>query len=685
METHLNGFGIENFRVFKEKAWLDFAPITILTGTNNSGKSSIVRAINLLGNFFEERKNNLKVPKFIPDLMDIEELLDILGDFSKLSNYNSNDGTVAFFIAINMRGILPDLKLKLDFKLQNDEFKQGKLVGISILNHIENDSVIFSCKEIEEFKYNVKINYNFFLNEYIRDSSWEETYFQNSLSTPEWLAECVKKYGIRSHALEVNKPDVTKNNPKYVRFFFEDGARMDFDKEIFAYNKKTLYSTKESLFTYYKETNDGLKKMTGEEYFNISLEEYINHEKDFLENYEINIDLVECKEMKKYSKSKEVKAEIKKELINETSEDWQYILKKKFLLDRFYPIYNPIKNIAIDNICKFQFHFTNYIMKEESPIFGQINSFAFEKFENNLIVDMLKKSNPRKYSGNENQNWVPDKIELDKSIDENSSMSMSKFFFEHFVFRNIQSSIISSFNNKKQFGNLGFVNTNNNANQRIYTLKENPILSKILKQITTAKDDMDNKDYFDFLEKYIKIFEIGTEITIERNAEGLGTHLYIVKNNKKTLLTDMGHGVSKILPIILQIVLTAIDNVEFNAILFIEEPESNLHPALQSKLADLFVEATETFNIQFVIETHSEYLIRKLQYLTTSNQSTFTAEDSVIYYLHNPENIPLGESQIKKINIMKNGNLSDDFGEGFFDEADRIAMELFLLNRNQKN
>ncbi|TDE13930.1 AAA family ATPase [Dyadobacter psychrotolerans] len=53
MQTHLKGFGLENFRVFKDYTWFDFAPITILTGPNSSGKSSLNKALMLM-------KDNLK-------------------------------------------------------------------------------------------------------------------------------------------------------------------------------------------------------------------------------------------------------------------------------------------------------------------------------------------------------------------------------------------------------------------------------------------------------------------------------------------------------------------------------------------------------------------------------------------------------------------------------------------------
>lgn len=43
----LSGIGIENFRVFKEYTEFDFAPLTLLTGANNSGKSSLIHDRNI--------------------------------------------------------------------------------------------------------------------------------------------------------------------------------------------------------------------------------------------------------------------------------------------------------------------------------------------------------------------------------------------------------------------------------------------------------------------------------------------------------------------------------------------------------------------------------------------------------------------------------------------------------------
>ncbi len=52
--------GLENFRIFKEKTFFDIKPLTILTGTNNSGKSTLIKSLLLL----KEAFRNSEVPYF---------------------------------------------------------------------------------------------------------------------------------------------------------------------------------------------------------------------------------------------------------------------------------------------------------------------------------------------------------------------------------------------------------------------------------------------------------------------------------------------------------------------------------------------------------------------------------------------------------------------------------------------
>ena len=64
--AHLSGFGLENFRVFKEYTWFDFAPITLLVGPNNSGKSSLIKALLLLKENFRGSSDKKSFAYFNP-------------------------------------------------------------------------------------------------------------------------------------------------------------------------------------------------------------------------------------------------------------------------------------------------------------------------------------------------------------------------------------------------------------------------------------------------------------------------------------------------------------------------------------------------------------------------------------------------------------------------------------------
>ena len=77
MESYISKFGVGNFKVFRELNEFQLAPITILTGTNNSGKSSLIKALLLLKNSY--LKNGMNELEF----MDSEHKL---GSFKEVLN-----------------------------------------------------------------------------------------------------------------------------------------------------------------------------------------------------------------------------------------------------------------------------------------------------------------------------------------------------------------------------------------------------------------------------------------------------------------------------------------------------------------------------------------------------------------------------------------------------------------------
>src|SRR5690606_32964673 len=116
----------------------------------------------------------------------------------------------------------------------------------------------------------------------------------------------------------------------------------------------------------------------------------------------------------------------------------------------------------------------------------------------------------------------------------------------------------------------------------------------------------------------------------------------------------------------------------------LEEPESNLHPSLQSKLADLFIDIISKNNVRLLIETHSEYLIRRLQYLVAIKEID-ADKIGINYFQMKLQGKRKRRIEFYEINIGKDGRLSREFGPGFFDEADNLSVELFLKNKNPDN
>jgi predicted ATPase len=147
-------------------------------------------------------------------------------------------------------------------------------------------------------------------------------------------------------------------------------------------------------------------------------------------------------------------------------------------------------------------------------------------------------------------------------------------------------------------------------------------------------------------------------------------------------ISDCGFGYSQIVSLILTFLTKYYRKEE---LYIVEEPETNLHPKLQSRLADFFQIFISVTNSRFLIETHSEYLIRKLQYLVAKGE--FNPEDIVIYYIDDPDPAKRasGSPQVREITLDKNGRMSHDFGPGFFDEADNLAIQLFNLNQQSNN
>ena len=186
------------------------------------------------------------------------------------------------------------------------------------------------------------------------------------------------------------------------------------------------------------------------------------------------------------------------------------------------------------------------------------------------------------------------------------------------------------------------------------------------------------------LNKVLPFFGFPYEISVlpvgnDRFGSEFRVLLRDLKTNTETLLGDTGFGVSQAMPILAQGVLSALsgEQVPWVRLVGVEQPEIHLHPRLQAQMADFFswtagvdkanplsTGKKKASGVQWVIETHSEALILRLQ--RRIREGRLRREDVSVLFVS-----PSGEgSRISELRMNSAGDFIDEWPGGFF--AERI-------------
>lgn len=133
------------------------------------------------------------------------------------------------------------------------------------------------------------------------------------------------------------------------------------------------------------------------------------------------------------------------------------------------------------------------------------------------------------------------------------------------------------------------------------------------------------------------------------------------KNASEVLLTDVGFGISQVLPVV-----TLLQYVPEGATVILEQPEIHLHPLAQAALADVIIQAATHRRVQVLLESHSEHLLLRLQRRIAEEK--ISSDDVLLYFCDAPK----GESTITKLDVDFFGNIlnwPDKFMGDAFNEA----------------
>lgn len=141
------------------------------------------------------------------------------------------------------------------------------------------------------------------------------------------------------------------------------------------------------------------------------------------------------------------------------------------------------------------------------------------------------------------------------------------------------------------------------------------------------------------------------------------------KGGPQALLTDVGFGISQVLPII-----TLLYYVPRGSTVILEQPEIHLHPLAQANLADLIMNVAENRDLQVIMESHSEHMLLRVQRRIAEGEQE---QDAVRLYFCSSS---AGESEVEELLVDELGQIQnwpqhfmgDAFGETLAAERARV-------------
>lgn len=702
MDTKLT---IKNFRVFDEDgATINLKPLTILTGSNSSGKSSIVKSTFLLNSFLEqirkaiEKEEPINLHNYKIDFTTYPN--NLLGNFNLIVHQGSSKHKISIEYSVYSLMLSKDVYVELVFsKDKNDELNNAYLDSIIMRTE---DGVFYSSSKKKGTSCHLDIIKNLYL-EFITIEFLVHN-FCGLVSEYEYGNDITKKeYDEQSDKMLSFLSEFNDQRTKDIYNYIRTSAVQESIIMRCGVNPKIIQWTtnNNSLFRIpVIEWLDTIKKEDIPSILNDNLLK--NAPKDLLK---ISQKIISC-----------------------------FLQSKSKTFGDYFKLYENKECLKEPQLALFA--------KNESPYFLTSECFDFNK--NFLTHDSYRASATiRTKDGDiiEPTNYDELKQWFDKPISFYMLYEVTMLWNEIYTkedsdyYKMIKSSIGSHYYSHNMFNmlatfttdlmrevinpnwseNIEYLSSTRVSVKRLYSLESNDDFSNLLKKYfeirRNYKENKYNKlskkqyEINSFINKWIKEFKIGESISFDVDKGGLGVQIRLHKKQGDAgrLLADEGFGITQLVSILLQIetAILKAEKVKINYFtglnildkknhkdfgykintIAIEEPEIHLHPKYQSKLAEMFIEAC-SYDIHFIIETHSEYLIRKLQTLVAKR--IIKAECISILYAYNSdiENRPLYTPQIKPIDIEEDGRLADSFGDGFFDEADKSAMELLTLKKS---
>lgn len=692
MET---SYTIKNFRVFDKKGvTVEIAPLTFLVGCNSSGKSSIVKSLSLLKTFFQHKFNH-DDPVIGAEIDFSVKPIDSLGAFRKVVRSSSKEKSVTLEYNVHSRYIDNDVTVSIT--LGDGELGNAKVTGISIaksgITLIAADENKYTpdgdfCSILDAFK------------KYLTAIIFRSQVKAKRGNVPLFIPLDNEEY---NEYFETEYRNALKNcDENYLMAVLEDSdikpVKLD-DIAARAFDKFSETGIM-SYFPIFDEM-DGMSD--------------VDEIREFLRSKVKDNDLKEA-----MFKAIDIVCE---DYIKEKAADFlnYYRSKERSIFSpREINLYDIIKGgVNVSNLITWNSPYSTdriYVLKEranDEPL-RKTAEFA-------LIHDMifhLSDTNPYSYivKGEFGEESLTHTVH---PLYDTAFAEYIRLFLEEVISTDVTEGIDYVSSSRIQVRRMYPMDDRNEfseAVKRYFSTKtkfmtlDPPLTFNVDKDMNGKIEVVKVSDFMpgNFMDKWLRAFGIGHRMSLEMDSNGLGLLLkvYRTESDKKgILLADMGYGITQLFSILLQIeemimaslygkfrnyskpitgegkrngmaLLGRVPDASLKPrTLAIEEPEIHLHPKYQSLLAEMFLEAYKDYNIQFIIETHSEYLLRKIQ--TLIGIKKLTPDEVSMTYVEDDSEVMKGAEKVRRIPVKEDGRLTAPFGPGFYDEADNLSLQLF--------
>lgn len=660
-------YTIQNFRVFNQEGQtFKMSPITVLTGCNSSGKSSLVKSQLLLRDFMRKIHEGLDKGNCRPDLYHLQLMGNEtkLGAFNSVKNHDSEDGSkISFSYEVSVPEIDKPILVEYEFiEDKNDFFHNGILSRIRVSGR--NGKIIYEAERTDD------------------------------------LSDTRPEIGMR---LETKTLDLNYFLPLQI-----SGKRGKNESKI---NRTDLFNL---------EIYNRLKDATKENIHSfLPIFEHEEKTEELLENIIKRFEESEFATFGGYVDhlSEDVLSVVEPlDASIETGTDiygFEKILRRYISENSNWDVYHDLSRLASDSL---RHEFASGNMSKEDVICAIIKENSKNlHLKNQFIFSALSQLSLRLCGAVAAGSQVqPNRDPL--VLEQNNTFN---------TFCNECIDIILKAMSPSFIRNIEYVSSSRATMARVYILDDrrdefSRILTNYAEEVSRYKSNASENSTFSpgsFINKWAKRFEIGESVEFKYGDNGQGLSIVVHKDKTDTeghLLADEGYGLTQLLSILLSIEILAMrakplekankrymddekrlsdptvgfydfplyfGNFEPST-LAVEEPEIHLHPEYQSKLAEMFLDAYRRFSIEFIIETHSEYLIRRLQTMIPQvkrgHEYGLDLDELSIYYINSPKRVkedPLLK-QVVRVKVGEDGRLQNSFGPGFFDEATKQALKL---------